>query len=86
MQFFLKTPLGPQLYHFTWIPNPKCDCDYASGGCYISVAPPIGYTCKCYYKGGWTCGGAPKSCKNADEFGCRGCMGKSCCTGDCGGY
>jgi glycerophosphoryl diester phosphodiesterase len=41
-----------------------CDCNYESGGCYISKVAPKGTACKCKYKGAWTCGGAVVACNN----------------------
>ena len=30
--------------------NEDCDCEYHSGGCVISEAPPEGWKCHCQYK------------------------------------
>ena len=85
-----------------------CDCKYYSpgifkeGGCYISVAPPKGYKCKCEYSFLWSCTGTPWSCKNGFDYNdrkkeyCNGCKARQCCFGgtydgkpyggDCKGY
>ena len=63
-----------------------CDCSYSAGGCWITSKPPKGFKCECWYKGFWTCGGAPKKCRNKYEEGCHGCWDKICCLGDCDAY
>nr|XP_047124678.1 keratin-associated protein 5-5-like [Hydra vulgaris] len=69
----------------------SCDCDYHSGGCTISKgASKDGETCKCVYKGAWTCTGYDVGCSASQASICKaGCRSRDCCNaggGDCGGY
>jgi len=69
-------------------PGHSCDCDYTLGGCKISRAPPAGYSCKCKYKGWWSCRGQLRLCGRNEECPAK-CKSKTCCKkgqGDCGGY
>jgi hypothetical protein len=68
----------------------SCDCDYHPGGCSISKAAPVDTTCRCAYKGAWTCGGSVVRCKDPNSAACKSpdativsCFQGS---GDCGGY
>ena len=75
-------------------PKASCDCKYYtksifhSGGCYISVAPPKGYKCKCTYGHFWKCHGDNYKCAPYSwaTHECKGCKDKECCLGDCDGY
>lgn len=68
-------------------PN-DCDCSYHPGGCVIKVAAPVGFKCRCSYKGGWTCGGAAFPCVGNEQ--CPGNLADYCACnlggGDCDGY
>lgn len=67
-----------------------CDCDYHPGGCAISKPAPRNTACHCSYKGGWTCGGSVKPCRDFNNPKCKN-PDKSiqACfqgNGDCEGY
>jgi hypothetical protein len=67
-----------------------CDCDYHSGGCSISQAPPPNTACHCTYKGWWTCSGSITKCSDFNSYYCTN-PDKSINTcrlggGDCDGY
>ena len=68
-----------------------CNCDYHSGGCTISKgATRNGETCKCVYKGAWTCRGYDVGCGSHHFNICKAnCRSRECCYaggGDYGGY
>jgi hypothetical protein len=71
----------------------ECDCNYKykfpSGGCKISITPPSYTTCKCNYKGAWTCGGELTSCPSYNALCATPDSSINTCRlggGDCGGY
>lgn len=55
-----------------------CDCDYRSGGCFISTPPPPGILCRCLYKDWWSCEGQPVRDCNSHSYGDV----RECCAAD----
>merc|ERR1712080_189962 len=66
----------------------NCECEYGSGGCRVTSAPPAGYSCHCRYQGRLTCDAVLRHCES--ESTCPAdCTSKACCQlggGDCGAY
>jgi hypothetical protein len=68
-----------------------CECDYHSGGCYISVPAAPGFACRCSFKGfAFICYGSEVGCRDSSSHYCRNPdKTKDSCIlggGDCGGY
>jgi len=86
----VNSPIAParnnQLFNY----SNKCDCDYHPGGCSLSLPAPRFQTCKCKYKGGWTCGGdLVTSCNRASNYCINPDLSLQTCIlghGDCLGY
>ncbi|XP_029440463.1 uncharacterized protein LOC115080440 isoform X2 [Rhinatrema bivittatum] len=68
----------------------RCDCEYHSGGCRVSVAAPPFTACRCFTAFFWTCAGRLVHCKDGNAGNCTNPdTSKASCLeggGNCGGY
>ena len=86
----INTPITPAKNNKLFNYLNTCDCEYHKGGCTLSTPAPRYKTCKCKYKGGWTCGGElVHACNRTSPYCVNPDLEAHTCVlgnGDCGGY